>query len=36
MIKNGYFIDKDGKKYLIKTDTWGIKYIEKGGRSFCI
>ena len=36
MIKDGYYIDKNGVKYKIRTDSFGYKYIEKNGRSFLI
>lgn len=36
MIKNGYYIDTNGEKYKIYTDTYGYRYIEKNGRSFLI
>lgn len=36
MIKDGYFIDKDGSRYKILIDTYGVKYIKKNGRCFCI
>lgn len=36
MIVDGYYIDLNGERYEIRTDSYGFRYIEKNGRSFLI
>lgn len=31
-----FFIDKNGDRHKIRTDSYGYRYVEKNGRSFLI